>query len=226
MSLYRILKEVFIRPLSRTVPTTLLGHADQWAVLRGSLGADSFIISAGVGHSITFEKAIIDTFGATIVLLDPSPTGLRTIADLTDRSNIEFHAMGLAGTAGTASFGRPDRADEGSFRKGGTGDDIAFDCTSVEDLARKHGRTTIDLLKIDVEGFEYEILESVLANRVDVTQICVEIHHNRSISIDKSIVDAARLIVELYRAGYRIIYNKNLDFTFVRRRRIAELVSA
>ena len=47
-------------------------------------------------------------------------------------------------------------------------------------------------------------------------QICVEIHHNRVISIDNTVLDAAKLILRLFLRGYRIVYNKNMDFTFVR----------
>lgn len=216
MSLFRRLKELFLVPLSRRVPTVLLGSADQWAIPAGSLAADSFIVSAGVGHSITFEQDIIARFGARIVLLDPSPTGVATIERLTDRRNIEFLPLGLAAASGELQFGLPDRAEEGSFRKGSAADGVSFGCTSLSDIMRRHGRTRIDLLKIDVEGFEYEIIQSIFDGHLAVDQICVEIHHNREISIDQTVMDAARLILRLARYGYRIVYNKNMDFTFVK----------
>lgn len=226
MSLFRRLKELFLIPLSRRVPTVLLGSADQWAVPAGSLSADSFIVSAGVGHSITFEQDIIARFGARIVLLDPSPTGVTTIERLADRRNIEFLPLGLAAVSGELQFGLPDRAEEGSFRKGSAEDGVSFGCTSLSDIMRKHGRTRIDLLKIDVEGFEYEIIQSIFDDRLSVEQICVEIHHNREISIDQTIADAARLILRLARAGYRVVYNKNMDFTFVKTGLLAGLSGA
>ena len=216
MSLFRRLKELLLIPLSRQVPTVLLGNADQWAVPTGSLTADSFIVSAGVGHSITFEQDIIARFGSRIVLLDPSPTGIATIDRLADRRNIEFLPLGLAATSGEVNFGLPDQAEEGSFRKGSADDGLSFACTSLADIMDRHGRTRIDLLKIDVEGFEYEIIQSVLDRRIPVEQICVEIHHNRVISIDQTILDAMRLILRLVRHGYRVVYNKNMDFTFVK----------
>ena len=216
MSLFRSLKELFLLPLSRRVPTVLLGSVDQWAIPTGSLVADSFIVSAGVGHSITFEQDIVARFGAKVVLLDPSPTGVATIERLSDRRNIEFMPLGLAAASGELRFGLPDRADEGSFRKGSAADGVSFGCTTLSDIMRQHGRTRIDLLKIDVEGFEYEIIQSIFDNHLSVEQICVEIHHNREISIDQTVADAARLIFRLARHGYRVVYNKNMDFTFVK----------
>lgn len=216
MPLFRFLKELFIFPLRKKTSTVLLGNLDQWGIERGSLNANSFIVSAGVGQAITFEQDIIARYDAKIVLFDPSPTGVKTITNLPDKKNIEFHPVGLAGKSGDLQFGLPDLADEGSFRKGVAGDALSFPCLSLSDVMSANGRKHIDLLKIDVEGFEYEILQSVFDDNLDIRQICLEIHHNRVITIDQTILDAARLIFRLFMAGYRVIYNKNMDFTFVK----------
>ncbi|HEY0913151.1 MAG TPA: FkbM family methyltransferase, partial [Bradyrhizobium sp.] len=76
----------------------------------------------------------------------------------------------------------------------------------------------VDLLKIDIEGFEYEVIDSMLRSGPAVDQICVEIHTNRVIDIRQTIFSAMGLILRLYRSGYRIIYNDNMDFTFAHRR--------
>ncbi|ACK51534.1 methyltransferase FkbM family [Methylocella silvestris BL2] len=222
MSVFKKLKEFFILPFSKKVPTELLGEADQWAIPRNSINAQSFIVSAGVGRSITFEEAIIKKFDATVVLLDPSPTGVETMKKKNDTRNIDFLEMGLASQAGEVSFGLPDRADEGSFRKGGKGDGIVFECISLADLLARYGKNKIDLLKIDVEGFEYEIIESIFEKNLEVEQICVEIHHNKVIAIDKTLADAALLILKLFKHGYRIVYNKNMDFTFSKQQLLAK----
>jgi FkbM family methyltransferase len=218
MSIFRTLKELFILPLSRKVPTVLLGKSDQWAIVGDAINANSFIVSAGVGHSISFEEAIIETFDPRIILLDPSPTGVNTIKQKKDMRNIDFLEMGLAKEGGDISFGLPDNSDEGSFRKAVDGDCLTFRCTSLADIMKEHGKSKIDLLKIDVEGFEYEIIESIFDKNIDVDQICVEIHHNKVISTDKTLFDAASLILQLFRRGYRIVYNKNMDFTFANQR--------
>lgn len=43
-------------------------------------------------------------------------------------------------------------------------------------IMRELGHTQIDLLKIDIEGSEFSVIEDVLNNNVPVRQICVEIH--------------------------------------------------
>ena len=216
MALMRLLKKILIIPFSRKVSTVLLGQSDQWAIAENTLGDQSFIVSAGVGTSITFEKDIIRRYNSQIVLLDPSPTGVETIHKLPDRRNIDFLELGLAAKSGPVCFGLPDLANEGSYRMGSKADSIQFDCISLADLMKQRGRTVIDLLKIDVEGFEYEIIDSLIRQGLNVKTICVEIHHNRVISINKTVFNAYYLMLRLFLRGYRIIYNKNMDFTFAR----------
>jgi FkbM family methyltransferase len=36
------------------------------------------------------------------------------------------------------------------------------------------GHDRIDLLKIDIEGAEYKVIESILADKLDIRVICVE----------------------------------------------------
>ncbi len=214
MAFMRLLKTISIIPMSKKVATVLLGQSDQWAIPENALGDKSFIVSAGVGTSITFEKDIISRYNSQIVLLDPSPTGVETIKNLRDRRNIDFLEVGLAAKSGPVAFGLPDLADEGSYRMGSTKDNIQFDCISLADLMKQHGKVAIDLLKIDVEGFEYEILDSLLREGLKVKTICVEIHHSGVISINKTIFNAYFLILRLFLKGYKVVYNKNMDFTF------------
>jgi FkbM family methyltransferase len=215
MGLFRQLKKAFLVPFSRNIPTVLVGSKDQWALPVGALNPDSFIVSAGVGNSITFEEDLTSKFRTRIILLDPSPTGVRTMQAVVRTDLIEFSPRGLARRSGEISFAPPDRPEEGSFKKGAGSGELTFACVSLPDLLKENNRSKIDLLKIDVEGFEYEIIASIIENSIPVDIICVEIHHNRVIGIDETIADAAKLILCLYRNGYVVIYNKNMDFTFV-----------
>jgi FkbM family methyltransferase len=218
MGLFRQLKKAFIFPLSRDIPTILVGSLDQWALPVGVLNPDSFIVSAGVGTSITFEEDLISMFRARIILLDPSPTGIQTMSMRARDELIEFSPRGLAKQSGNVSFGPPDRTDEGSFKKGNGSDGLMFKCVSLPDLLKENKKSKIDLLKIDVEGFEYEIIASIIEDNIQVDIICVEIHHNKVIDISETIADAAKLILRVCRNGYVVVYNKNMDFTFVHNR--------
>src|SRR5437870_565224 len=49
-----------------------------WAFCPEGLGAESVVYSGGVGNDISFEHALVERFGCSVTLFDPSPTGRAT----------------------------------------------------------------------------------------------------------------------------------------------------
>ena len=63
------------------------------------------------------------------------------------------------------------------------------------------GHSCIDLLKMDIEGAEYDVLADLLTQRIPVKQILVEFHHRwPQIGVDKT----RQAIHALNAAGYKI----------------------
>src|SRR5690348_626270 len=50
-----------------------------WTFCPDGLGPESIVYSGGVGKDISFEHALVKTFGCAVHLLDPSPTGIATM---------------------------------------------------------------------------------------------------------------------------------------------------
>lgn len=46
----------------------------------------------------------------------------------------------------------------------------------LTDIVQELGHSHIDILKIDIEGSEYKILDSILSAPVQIDQILIEIH--------------------------------------------------
>ena len=116
------------------------------------------------------------------------------------------------------AFLLPKNPEEGSFSLASDNNDtnVRFQCRTVDTLAASRSWNHIDILKMDIEGFEYEILESVSSWQTSVDQICVEIHVKNSSGTIHSVWDAVSLFWRLRRQGYAIIYNSAMDFTFAR----------
>jgi hypothetical protein len=120
--------------------------------------------------------------------------------------------VGLAAETSIYEFSVPENPDEGSYSVARTGlDKVSFECWSVETIMQMHGHTSIDLLKMDIEGFEYDIIDRVLDQGIPINQICVEFHPwlrpGRTF----------RTIRKLYAAGYRIVHKHRGDHTFLLR---------
>lgn len=193
-----------------------LGGTCTWTINPAELGPSSTVLCAGAGNDISFEKALIERFGCRVILLDPSPTGKATFGRdlISDPALLSFLPYGLAGEDGTFSFTAPEDPAEGSFSATRRSGNHALDleCKSVPTLMAQLGWKRIDLLKMDIEGFEYGVLESLDQNKIDVRQICVEFHHGAGFRATRS--DTIKAILNLRRSGMTLVHRVHFDHTF------------
>ena len=68
----------------------------------------------------------------------------------------------------------------------------------------------IDLLKLDVEGAEYEVLKPLLGGDLKVRVLCVDFHKVESID------HMARTVERLDALGYRPVHVHRTDVTMIR----------
>lgn len=192
-----------------------VGSGSYWHISTAGLNMESVVYSAGVGLDISFERELVERFGVVVELFDPSPTGIETMQRPENRMlRINFHPVGLAGSSGTFQFVAPKNPREGSYTiTTGEESSVDFHCYSLRDLMRQRGNNKVDLLKMDIEGFEYGVINSIIQNKLEVRQICVEYHHfMKGIELQKTL----RSILKLKSAGYRLIYKTRYDYTFLR----------
>jgi len=58
----------------------------------------------------------------------------------------------------------------------------------ISSVASRLGRSRIDLLKMDIEGAEYEVLEGLLDSPIKPNQLLVEFHHRfPAIGLEKTV---------------------------------------
>lgn len=195
------------------------GKDNVWNIFVEQWGApDTLVIySGGVGKDISTEVELCSNFDCIIYLYDPSPTGIETMHGIDfDKRRIAFSPLGLAGSEGPLAFASPDIPLEGSFRSAGetSNDTMVFPCVRLSNEIKRNGHALVHLLKLDVEGFEYEILDDVLGAGVTVDQICIEFHHFLS---GRHPNETKRALRQLREHGYVLIHKSRYDYTFVRR---------
>ncbi|MDX2079431.1 MAG: FkbM family methyltransferase [Terrimicrobiaceae bacterium] len=214
---------LFYRLLTRRADSICqMGNAAtgcHWTFCQDLLNAGSIVYSGGVGKDISFETELQERFGCQIWLFDPSPTGRETMDDPRYHSpSLHFEPLGLAGTDGVIHLAPPSNAEEGSwFASHSTlSDVVSVPCEKLSTIMARNGHRTIDLLKLDIEGAEYEVLESVLSDRIPVDQICVEYHHGMLPGIKRS--QTIRSVLRLLAFGYRLVDKFGNNHIFVHRR--------
>ncbi len=181
------------------------------------LNERSVVYSFGVGRDISFERALIEQYAVTVHAFDPTPLALAWIRtqDLPER--FILHEFGIAAYDGTASFQAPTKAKFESFslvRSSGLGDPVKAPVHRFATVSNLLKHTHVSLLKLDIEGAEYDVLDDVLSSGIQIDQILVEFHH-RWKEIDAR--QTRRAIANLRSAGWCLAHvsDTGMEYTFV-----------
>src|ERR1700722_17190713 len=205
------LRRSFDSLYSKSLPDKeTIGVLSQWTIVTRGLRPDAVIYSGGVGEDITFEQELIRRFGVKIHIFDPSPVAASTIARA-NTDHLLFKPIGLAAST-VANFSIGGGTASSTWLKAGGNESLP--CTSLAREMELNGHLHIDLLKIDIEGFEYEVLESCLSQRIPIHQICVEFHDFFP-EIPKA--KTRKMIRALESQGFDLIHRHRHDHTFLRR---------
>jgi FkbM family methyltransferase len=194
LNMRSILRKILI---SRSMPEEKVGHlrktvhcASRWHgssyggfyVLPFLLKRGSVVYSFGIGKDVTFDLAMIKKYGCEVYAFDPTPKSITWIQRQKLPDSFHFHAFGICKEkSGFVPFYLPKDA------KAVSGSLLVNEATSPEksitvlmksfaDIAAGLGHTHIDVLKMDIEGSEYDVLDAIVDAPVIIDQILVEIH--------------------------------------------------
>jgi len=181
--------------------------------------ADWVIYSGGVGQDTTFDEAVMDRFGCTVYMFDPTPHAIEHVVMRLTRSawmgtRAVFKPVGLWSKNVTLRFFAPrTRGWVGSFSvRNLQGMEDGFDapCRSLASLMAELGHHRIDFLKIDIEGAEYEVIRSVLDANICVGWMAVEFDQ------PVPLWTTGRLIADLRAHDYSLVHSDRWNFLFRR----------
>jgi FkbM family methyltransferase len=210
------LKQLGIEPVSCKT-SALYGGDHGWVVDESLLNRESVIYSVGVGSNIDFDIELINSFGATVHAFDPTPRSIEWVKNQQLPKHFIFHPFGLSAENGHMDFFPPAKASSTHFspidRYGDTNNIVRAPVKDIDTIASELKHKEIDLLKMDIEGAEYEVIEALPKNRVAINQILIEFHHMyKGIPISKT-VDAISTLSNL---GFELfnISQRTYEFSF------------
>lgn len=194
------------RQVKRSSLTLGNPYAD-WTFCKDGLGKDSVIYSFGVGEDISFDLELIDHYKLQIQAFDPSPRSIEWIESQKIVDSFHFYKYGLAGQDGEITFNEPEEPGAHSLKIEGSSGVETGRKTHVLPVARltsvleKLGHDRIDILKMDIEGAEYEVIDDIISSPVPIAQVLIEFHHRfRNIGVGKT----REAISKLNKAGFKI----------------------
>jgi FkbM family methyltransferase len=177
------------------------------------------VYSLGIGEDISFDLSLVERFGVNVDAFDPTPKVQSWLAAQFLPPQFHFHPTGIAGHDGEETFFLPPREDWVSHSvipaRQYARDSVRLPVLKLSTAMRLQGHDRIDILKMDIEGAEYEVIEDIVRERIPVTQLLIEFHHRLS-SVGTKRTKRALALLEGYGMGISYVCPRREIFTLAR----------
>jgi FkbM family methyltransferase len=212
---HRLLKIRLHSLVERDVPLIRLGsELAGWWIPADVARPGAVAYLAGAGEDITFDRELLAR-GVQVTTFDPTPKAIAHVESLgLDEDNFRFVAVGWWDEAAELQFHVPQRPDNPNLSiigLNGSSASVTAPVKPVKDLMAELDDSDIDIMKIDIEGAEYRVLDSLLGGGILPGVLCVEFDQPQPPARTVAMVQRLRS------AGYRLVHIDFFDYTFDRR---------
>jgi FkbM family methyltransferase len=174
-------KDFFAKPDREYSKERLGSEYGGWDVMVDRISSDAIVYSVGVGQDISFDLEMINRFGVTIHAFDPTPKSIDWVHQQNLSQPFILHEYGLADFDGSVSFNPPENSQHVSHtllsRPSTQTKAITVPVKCLDTIMRDLGHDRIDLLKMDIEGAEYQVVDSLAKSKIRPEQVLIEFHH-------------------------------------------------
>ncbi len=177
------------------------------------------IFSFGLGEDISFDIDMMKQYKCTLHGFDPTPKSIKYIESLNLDQNFHFYKYALSDKNGTLSFNLPVNDDHisGSLEEISSSNTIQVKCKNLQSICKELNIKDIDILKMDIEGSEYKVLENMIDSNIYPDQVLVEYHHFfKSISNDQT----KKSIDLLLNNKYELFKIEGYNYSFIRNNKL------
>lgn len=180
---------------------------------------DSIIYSFGIGEDISFDLALIENFDVDIYAFDFTPKSNEWVKKQNLPSKFHLYKYGLMNYDGKIKIFPPNNPEHISHTilvNEFNTEPIEVEVYRLQTILKMLGHSKIDLLKMDIEGAEFEVIDDLVSSNIEINQLLVEFHHTIFSSIHISKLKAA--IENLNRIGYKIFHisPNGIVYSFIR----------
>jgi len=212
-----------------------------WYCAPACLAPDGLAVCAGAGEDVSFDVLLNTRFGLRVVCVDPTPRAVahvRTLLDAAargatipiadgppryalegfDTTRFEFLPVALWSTDGSLRLFAPRDPRHVSHSAANlqhTTEFIEVPALRLESLLAARGETRLTLLKLDIEGAEYAVLDDLLAGPLRPAQLLIEFDELNAPQSVAMGVRVARRVRALLSAGYRLVHVEHTNFLFI-----------
>ncbi len=200
-----------------------------WWIDTGLIGPSPLLIDCGLGEDISFPIAFLQRFpDARVIGVDPNP---RSLAYCRARRPAGMEILAAAfwinhGERIVFHLPRPqDQLPKGADGVSGSleashdyvagGARMETQTVDLDHLLARAGRTECDVLKLDIEGAEYALIDALTSNgRIRrARQVLIEFHHGVT---RHRMADTEAAVARMQAVGFQLIHTEGRNHIFRR----------
>lgn len=150
------------------------------------------VYSAGIGDQINFELDLLKrlkkkNINVELYAIDPTPKALQFLTEQELPENFHILPYALSDRDEMLQFALPQTdgwvsgscvADKNDERNLDFENTIVVDGRCISSIMKEFDHKRIDLLKMDIEGSEFDVLEDALNSDIQIGEMCIEFHDN------------------------------------------------
>jgi FkbM family methyltransferase len=151
---------------------------------------------------LSFDEEMISTYRARVFGFDPTPASLRWLAARGVPEGMRVEPIGIAAFDGEQAFAMPAGEARGNFSSKQRSDTtVVCQVRRYATILAMLGLRRVDVLKLDIEGAEYDVIDDLLTSAVLPTQLLVEFHHRLH---NIHVAETRRSVRTIRRAGFSL----------------------
>ena len=177
-----------------------------WTIHPNLITEKSVVYAFGIGENISFDLEMINRFNCQVHAFDPTPKSIEWLQKQETPEKFQSYNFGIADYDGMVTFYSPQNSEHVSHTMVDRNHDtetLNVQVKKMSTILRELGHSKIDVLKMDIEGAEYPVIDNLILEGIEVSQLLIEFHHRfKEIPIQKS----RNAIERLHNAGYKLFH--------------------
>jgi FkbM family methyltransferase len=218
-----------------------------WIIPSQLINERSICYLVGAGEDISFDVEVASRFHCRVYIFDPTPKAKVHFEMLVNSAitgtpfhinnnpahaykinkevttHLKFYGIGIWTEKNILKFFSPQDDTHISHSISNLQQTNSYFEAQVErlsDIMHINHHERLDIVKLDIEGAEYEVIDSILQDNLFINVLCVEFHLLKNKGGFKLIQST---VSKLEKNNFLVIAKEGLDFTFLNKNSIIEI---
>lgn len=185
--------------------------------------------SFGAGEDISFESELAAAFPVEVHIFDPTPRAITYVCGFIEKlaavgagagQRLHFHPWGVWSSDQQMQFyapKNPAHVSHSLVNMQHTSDYFVADCRRPKSIMNTLGHKSIGLMKLNIEGAEYEVIRAMFEDQIRPSVICINFDELHTQIDASALVRLRGLVRQFADQGYISVSAEACRATFVLR---------